>query len=35
VLLIRVDQAAGAHDRDRAEAVLLAAGAPAHERSRA
>lgn len=33
VLLIRVDQAASAHERDRAEAVLLAAGAAAHERS--
>ncbi|HZP52540.1 beta-ketoacyl synthase N-terminal-like domain-containing protein [Actinocrinis sp.] len=34
VLLIRVEQAAAAHDRDRAEAVLLAAGAATHERSR-
>lgn len=33
VLLIRVDQAVTAEDRDRAEAVLLAAGAAAHERS--
>jgi hypothetical protein len=35
VLLIRVDQAAAADEHDRAEAVLLAASPPAHERSRA
>lgn len=35
VLVIRVDQAATADEYDRAEAVLLAASAPAHERSRA
>lgn len=33
VLVIRVDQAVTADERDRAEAVLLAAGAAAHERS--
>jgi 3-oxoacyl-(acyl-carrier-protein) synthase len=35
VLLIRIEQAATADERDRAEAVLLTASAPAHERSRA
>lgn len=34
VLLIRVDQAQTADERDRAEAVLVTASAPAHERSR-
>lgn len=34
VLLIRVEQAATADEPDRAEAVLLTASAPAHERSR-
>jgi 3-oxoacyl-(acyl-carrier-protein) synthase len=34
-LLIRVDQAASAGEHDRAEAALLTASAPEHERSRA